>query len=59
MIDIGNVLVIITIVSVKQVYNGKVKLFNEIEPLHFRAIVSNFSVVRPNSCRVMCIENLG
>ena len=33
-INIGNSRVIITLVSVKQVYNGKVKLFNEIEPFH-------------------------
>ena len=26
--------VIVTLVSAKQVYNGKVKLFNEIEPFH-------------------------
>ena len=32
MIAIGEFLVIITIVSAKQVYNGKVKLFNETEP---------------------------
>ena len=33
-INIGDVHVIITIVSTKQVYNGKVKLFNENEPFH-------------------------
>ena len=33
-IDIGDVLVFITIVSAKQVYNSKVKLFNKIEPFH-------------------------
>ena len=35
-IDIDDVLVIITIVSAKQVYSGKVKLFNEIEPFRLR-----------------------
>ena len=30
-IDIGNVLVISTIILTKQMYNGKVKLFSEIE----------------------------
>ena len=33
-INIDNVCVIITIVSAKQLYNGRVKLFNEIEPVH-------------------------
>ena len=33
-INISNVCVIITLVSVKQVYNGRVKLFDEIEPVH-------------------------
>ena len=31
-INIGDVCVIMTIVLAKQVYSGKVKLFNEIEP---------------------------
>ena len=31
-INIGDIHIIITLVSVKQVYNRKVKLFNEIEP---------------------------
>ena len=35
-IDIGNVLVISTIVFAKQVYNGKVKLFSEIELFRLR-----------------------
>ena len=35
-INTGNIYVIITLVSAKQVYNGKVKLFNEIEPFRSR-----------------------
>ena len=33
-INIGDIHVIITFVSAKQVYNGKVKPFNEKEPFH-------------------------
>ena len=32
-INIGDVHVIITLLSAKQVYSGRVKLFNEIEPV--------------------------
>ena len=35
-INIGDVHVIITLVSAKQVYSGKVKLFNKIEPFHLQ-----------------------
>ena len=35
-IDIGDVLVTITLVYAKQVYNGNIKLFNEIETFRLR-----------------------
>ena len=40
-ITIGNVHVIITVVSAKQVYNGEVKLFNKIKPFHLRVHFSH------------------
>ena len=40
-------------------YIIKIITRTETETKVYRAVGSNFSVVRPNSCRVMCIENLG
>ena len=55
-INIGDVLVIITIVSAEQVYNGKVNLFNKIEPFRslvrfpFHSGMSHAAVIKKELC---------
>ena len=66
-IDIGDIYVIITIISAKQVfanqvYNGKVKLFKEIELFHLQVhfpFHSSFLVLSSISILIQAYRQLG
>ena len=48
-----------TAVNFHAIFSKSMQFGDPVLDTNVRAVQSNFSVVRPNSCRAICIENLG